>query len=397
MATRSDQGAGTGTCRQKADEGADGARSPPTGPGQRLGRDRHPEPTDQYRFTDQYQLEGTDARLPRSGLPHGPEGGRTARTPALPARPELPETQLRPQLLRLAVLPPVAVALSACAAVLFTVRSTGVRPGATLWSVLGGAGSVALAGIVVAAVAADRAARSVHERVESLRRSTARREADLGGLVDALRRGGTATPGARQDAGGRRRLRPARRRPVPGARRCRHRRRAGVPALQPGGQRTETRGVRQPGPAPAVPGAPRDLPPRRDGERDRGPDLLKGLFHVDHLATRIRRHAENLAVLGGAVSRRQWSNPVPMTEVLRSAIAEVEQYSRVNSSRRSTAPCAGTPSPTSSTCWPNSSRTPRCTPPRTPRCCSAPASSPPGSPSRSRTAGSACPWASRSG
>ncbi|EFL37812.1 membrane protein, partial [Streptomyces griseoflavus Tu4000] len=59
------------------------------------------------------------------------------------------------------------------------------------------------------------------------------------------------------------------------------------------------------------------------------PDLLKGLFHVDHLATRIRRHAENLAVLGGAVSRRQWSNPVPMTEVLRAAIAEVEQYSRV--------------------------------------------------------------------
>ncbi|MEV6786635.1 ATP-binding protein, partial [Streptomyces sp. NPDC051098] len=59
------------------------------------------------------------------------------------------------------------------------------------------------------------------------------------------------------------------------------------------------------------------------------PELLKGLFHVDHLATRIRRHAENLAVLGGAISRRQWSNPVTMTEVLRSAIAEVEQYPRV--------------------------------------------------------------------
>ncbi|MDG4865928.1 ATP-binding protein, partial [Streptomyces sp. T-3] len=59
------------------------------------------------------------------------------------------------------------------------------------------------------------------------------------------------------------------------------------------------------------------------------PELLKGLFHVDHLATRIRRHAENLAVLGGAISRRQWSNPVTMTEVLRSSIAEVEQYSRV--------------------------------------------------------------------
>lgn len=59
------------------------------------------------------------------------------------------------------------------------------------------------------------------------------------------------------------------------------------------------------------------------------PDLLKGLFQVDHLATRIRRHAENLAVLGGADSRRQWSTPQALTEVLRSAIAEVEQYSRV--------------------------------------------------------------------
>ncbi|MCZ2525331.1 sensor histidine kinase [Streptomyces sp. HB2AG] len=59
------------------------------------------------------------------------------------------------------------------------------------------------------------------------------------------------------------------------------------------------------------------------------PDLLKGLFHVDHLATRIRRHAENLAVLGGAVSRRQWTRPVAVTEVLRSATAEVEQYPRV--------------------------------------------------------------------
>jgi signal transduction histidine kinase len=59
------------------------------------------------------------------------------------------------------------------------------------------------------------------------------------------------------------------------------------------------------------------------------PVLLKGLFQVDHLATRIRRHAENLAVLGGSVSRRQWSRPVPLTEVLRSAIAEVEHYSRV--------------------------------------------------------------------
>jgi anti-sigma regulatory factor (Ser/Thr protein kinase) len=47
------------------------------------------------------------------------------------------------------------------------------------------------------------------------------------------------------------------------------------------------------------------------------------------LATRIRRHAENLAVLGGATSHRQWSRPVNVYEALRSAVAEVEQYARV--------------------------------------------------------------------
>ncbi|MEU6573710.1 ATP-binding protein [Streptomyces sp. NPDC046805] len=59
------------------------------------------------------------------------------------------------------------------------------------------------------------------------------------------------------------------------------------------------------------------------------PDLLKGLFRVDHLATRIRRYAENLAVLGGAVSHRMWTQPVSMADVMRSAAAEIEQYSRV--------------------------------------------------------------------
>jgi signal transduction histidine kinase len=59
------------------------------------------------------------------------------------------------------------------------------------------------------------------------------------------------------------------------------------------------------------------------------PILLKGLFTVDHLATRMRRQSESLAVLGGAVSRRQWNRSVTMHEVLRAAVAEVEQYSRV--------------------------------------------------------------------
>jgi signal transduction histidine kinase len=59
------------------------------------------------------------------------------------------------------------------------------------------------------------------------------------------------------------------------------------------------------------------------------PDLLKGLFAVDHLATRMRRQSESLAVLGGAASRRQWSRPVTLHEMLRASVAEVEQYSRV--------------------------------------------------------------------
>jgi signal transduction histidine kinase len=59
------------------------------------------------------------------------------------------------------------------------------------------------------------------------------------------------------------------------------------------------------------------------------PDLLKGLFTVDHLATRMRRQSESLAVLGGSPSRRQWTRQVTMHEVLRASIAEVEQYSRV--------------------------------------------------------------------
>jgi signal transduction histidine kinase len=59
------------------------------------------------------------------------------------------------------------------------------------------------------------------------------------------------------------------------------------------------------------------------------PDLLKGLFTVDHLATRMRRQSESLAVLGGSASRRQWTRQVTMHEVLRAAVAEIEQYSRV--------------------------------------------------------------------
>ncbi|CAM3822890.1 nitrate- and nitrite sensing domain-containing protein [Nocardiopsis rhodophaea] len=59
------------------------------------------------------------------------------------------------------------------------------------------------------------------------------------------------------------------------------------------------------------------------------PDLLEDLFHLDHLATRGRRNAENLIILGGAQPGRRWRNPIPLVDILRGAISETEEYARV--------------------------------------------------------------------
>ena len=59
------------------------------------------------------------------------------------------------------------------------------------------------------------------------------------------------------------------------------------------------------------------------------PAALADLFPLDHLTTRMRRHAEGLIILSGAVPGRGWSNPVPVIDVVRGAIAEIEDYKRV--------------------------------------------------------------------
>ncbi|GAA2094085.1 sensor histidine kinase [Actinomadura alba] len=64
--------------------------------------------------------------------------------------------------------------------------------------------------------------------------------------------------------------------------------------------------------------------------RELDPTELEDLFRVDHLATRMRRNAENLIVLSGATPARGWRRSVPMVDVLRAAVAEVEDYTRVN-------------------------------------------------------------------
>jgi signal transduction histidine kinase len=67
-----------------------------------------------------------------------------------------------------------------------------------------------------------------------------------------------------------------------------------------------------------------------DLERDEtDPDTLAGLFKLDHLATRMRRNAESLLVLAGVEQPRQWSAPVPASDVVRAALGEVEDYQRV--------------------------------------------------------------------
>ncbi|MFF2026260.1 ATP-binding protein [Streptomyces sp. NPDC058171] len=260
----------------------------------------------------------------------GARHGGPDRTPPPP-----PVPHLRAQLLRITVLPAVAVTLSATAAVLFTVRASAVPPGPVLRIVLAGALAVALAGIAVAAVAARRAARDLGDRLSALRRTSVRGREELRDLVAAFHRG---------DAPPERRPRTVDESAPPApddefarlAQEMTYARETSVRAVHRAAQLSGRAGSEQK--VEVFVNLARRLQSLVHREISildelenevEDPELLKGLFHVDHLATRIRRHAENLAVLGGAVSRRQWSSPVPLHEVLRSAIAEVEQYSRV--------------------------------------------------------------------
>ncbi|NGO06424.1 sensor histidine kinase [Streptomyces sp. HC44] len=56
---------------------------------------------------------------------------------------------------------------------------------------------------------------------------------------------------------------------------------------------------------------------------------LSDLFRLDHLTTRMRRHAESLIILSGAAPGRAWRMPVSLTNVVRAAVSEVEDYARV--------------------------------------------------------------------
>jgi signal transduction histidine kinase len=63
--------------------------------------------------------------------------------------------------------------------------------------------------------------------------------------------------------------------------------------------------------------------------RTQDPTELEDLFRLDHMTTRMRRHAEGLLILSGNSPGRAWRRPVRLAEVVRAAVGEVEEYPRV--------------------------------------------------------------------
>jgi signal transduction histidine kinase len=64
-------------------------------------------------------------------------------------------------------------------------------------------------------------------------------------------------------------------------------------------------------------------------QRPRDPAETQDLYQVDYLATRMRRHSESLLILSGVAPGRGWRDPIPLVDVLRAAVAEIEQPGRV--------------------------------------------------------------------
>jgi signal transduction histidine kinase len=63
--------------------------------------------------------------------------------------------------------------------------------------------------------------------------------------------------------------------------------------------------------------------------REDDPETLGGYYQVDHLAARMRRNAESLLVLAGSESPRVWAKAAEMSDVVRAAVSEVDEYQRV--------------------------------------------------------------------
>src|SRR5215218_8529102 len=58
-------------------------------------------------------------------------------------------------------------------------------------------------------------------------------------------------------------------------------------------------------------------------------DVRAGLGELDHLATRMRRNAENLIILSGSEPARRWRGPIDLREVVLASVEEVKEHTRV--------------------------------------------------------------------
>lgn len=63
--------------------------------------------------------------------------------------------------------------------------------------------------------------------------------------------------------------------------------------------------------------------------READPGQLDNLFRLDHLATRMRRNSENMLLLAGLENSRRSKETVPLLDVVRAAVSEIERYERV--------------------------------------------------------------------
>ena len=63
--------------------------------------------------------------------------------------------------------------------------------------------------------------------------------------------------------------------------------------------------------------------------REEDPQALHAFYQIDHFASRMRRNAESLVVLAGEQSPRVWAKSMDLSEVIRAAIGEVEDYERI--------------------------------------------------------------------
>ncbi len=60
------------------------------------------------------------------------------------------------------------------------------------------------------------------------------------------------------------------------------------------------------------------------------PKRLQSLFRLDHLAARMRRNSDSLLVLAGTSTRRGFSGAVSVSDAVRAAVSEVENYERID-------------------------------------------------------------------